>query len=99
MINGAYEGMSGVSASSAGSCQRGLLRLRFIHGAGDNCLISSRFWDVFQRVLWDVLQRVLHGPGGIGPRDGSNSAWVGRSSTGMSLTGLGESQLGWAVQG
>lgn len=99
MINRAYERMSAASASSAGSHQQGLLRLRFTHGVGDNCLSSSCFWDVLQRVLWDVLQWVLHRPGGIGPGAGSNSAGVGSSSTGMSLTDLRESQLGWAVQG
>lgn len=91
MINRAYERMSAASASSAGSHQQGLLRLRFTHGVGDNCLISSCFWD--------VLQWVLHRLGGIGPGAGSNSAGVGSSSTGMSLTDFRESQLGWAVQG
>lgn len=88
--------MSGALASSAGSRQPGLLRLRFTHEAGDNCLSSSCFWDVLQRDLRDVLQRVLHGSGGIGPGAGSNSAWVGSSSSGMSLTELGESRLGCA---
>ena len=82
-------GMAVSPASSAGS--EGCRWLRFTHRAGDNCMISSHFWD--------VLRKVLRGSGGADWELGAAQLGLGGAALGRGAGQPGGPEPGWTALG